>query len=321
LYSAAAMLCPPTPSSTFDVLFLGTGASNRMPRMDHVISGSCPICLDGLRPDSRNRRNNVSILVRSGRTKIMIDAGKTMYSAVTTHFPPHGLDDVRELQSHEQCFDQEGNAIGFKLASAVSAMPVISNRKTIAEAKQLFPYLAKPVEWAEGHAGVMKRKVAALNWTIIEDDTPRIPQLPHLPVRSFPVYHGGDYISLAFAFGEGISAEAQRCLPFVYISDCTGMPECSLTLLTTSRVGVLVLDALWREKHFSHYSLSEALDLVRVIQPKKTFIVGLTCYMGSHDEVNTELAQLKETENLDVSLAYDGLFLQSVSIHPGSGVC
>jgi hypothetical protein len=263
-----------------------------------------------------------------------------MYTAVTTFFPLYGikqvdaillthghadailgLDDVRELQTHERVVDPDtGKALGFRLTTAGGTMPVVSNQKTIAEVCRAFPYLAEPPEYAEGHPGVMKRKVAALNWTMIDDNTPRIEQLPRLPVRSFPVYHGGSYISLGFAFGGGqaepVEEPSAPCLhlPFVYISDCSGMPEASLSLLVNATIEVFVIDVLFRVSHVAHYSLSEALDLVRQVKPKKTYITGVTCGLGLHDEVNAELALLKETESLEVLLAYDGLMLSGLQL-------
>ena len=179
---------------------------------------------------------------------------------------------------------------------------------------------------------MLKRKVSAIQWSVIEDDTPVIEQLPHLPVRSFPVYHGGSYISLGFAFGGGEIADgcigcslqtpSAQLQPasvgqglhylLVYISDVSAMPGPTLSLLMDSTMEVLVIDVLTSQTHTSHFSLTEALDMVRQLKPIRTLLIGMSCSLGSHNEVSAELASLKDTEGMDVALAYDGLLVSGL---------
>lgn len=95
--AAAAAARAATPER-FSAILLGTGASNRVPRLDHILSQDCAVCASAMRtPESRDRRNNVSIaLLCRGRT-IMIDAGKTMYTACTQIFPRHGIKTVNAI--------------------------------------------------------------------------------------------------------------------------------------------------------------------------------------------------------------------------------
>ena len=51
-------------SASFSAVLLGTGASNRVPRLDHVMSQDCAVCTAAASdPANRNRRNNVSLLL------------------------------------------------------------------------------------------------------------------------------------------------------------------------------------------------------------------------------------------------------------------
>ena len=86
-----------------------------------------------------------------------------------------------------------------------------------------------------------------------------------------------------------------------------------------STIGVLVVDALWRDPHFSHFSLSDALKLIRRLRPLRSLIIGITCDMGLHEDVNKELAALKKEEDLDVQLAYDGQVLNDLPLLPEGG--
>ena len=116
--TAAAAAAQAVAPERFSAILLGTGASNRVPRLDHVLSQECEVCAAAMQSESsRDRRNNVSLAVLCRGKTVMIDAGKTMYTACTRIFPSHGiqtvhaillthghadailgLDDVRELQ-------------------------------------------------------------------------------------------------------------------------------------------------------------------------------------------------------------------------------
>jgi phosphoribosyl 1,2-cyclic phosphate phosphodiesterase len=66
----------------------------------------------------------------------------------------------------------------------------------------------------------------------------------------------------------------------------------------------MVINALRKEKHISHFSLREAVDIIREISPKKSFITHISHQMGLHSEVSKELPS-------EIMLAYDGLSLIS----------
>jgi phosphoribosyl 1,2-cyclic phosphate phosphodiesterase len=63
---------------------------------------------------------------------------------------------------------------------------------------------------------------------------------------------------------------------------------------------VLVLDALRKEKHISHLSLSEAIEMVEILKPKRAYFTHISHLLGAHEEVQRELPP-------NVYLAYDGL--------------
>ncbi len=85
---------------------------------------------------------------------------------------------------------------------------------------------------------------------------------------------------------------------FAYITDANYIPEESKEKL----IGVkyLVINALRKEHHISHFSLREAIDFIREISPKKAFITHISHQMGFHAEVSKELPS-------GIVLAYDGL--------------
>jgi phosphoribosyl 1,2-cyclic phosphate phosphodiesterase len=88
---------------------------------------------------------------------------------------------------------------------------------------------------------------------------------------------------------------------FSYITDANYISEEEKEKLIGTKY--LVINALRKRKHISHYSLSEALELIKELSPKRAYITHISHKMGLHHEVNEELPR-------GVSLAYDGLHFE-----------
>ena len=82
-----------------------------------------------------------------------------------------------------------------------------------------------------------------------------------------------------------------------YISDCNKIPSKSLKNLYN--LDYLILDCLRRKKHPSHFNYDEALDLIKKLQPKKTFLTNL------HTDLDYNFLKKKLPKN--IMPAYDGL--------------
>ena len=66
---------------------------------------------------------------------------------------------------------------------------------------------------------------------------------------------------------------------------------------------VFILNSLEREKHISHYSLKESLDIINEVKPKKAYLTHISHNMGLYNEVMKELPE-------NVALAYDNLTIK-----------
>jgi phosphoribosyl 1,2-cyclic phosphate phosphodiesterase len=66
---------------------------------------------------------------------------------------------------------------------------------------------------------------------------------------------------------------------------------------------VLVMDALRQTPHHAHLMLSQALDLVNKLKPKRAYFMHICHDMGLHEEVQKTLPE-------NVFLAYDGLTVE-----------
>ncbi len=87
---------------------------------------------------------------------------------------------------------------------------------------------------------------------------------------------------------------------FAYITDASAIKESQLSKLKNLKV--LVINALREETHHSHFSLSEALNFIHLIQPEKAYLTHISHLLGFHDEVEKNLPP-------NVYLAYDNLVL------------
>ena len=85
---------------------------------------------------------------------------------------------------------------------------------------------------------------------------------------------------------------------FAYITDANYIPEQTKEKLYG--VKHLVINALRKEKHISHFSLQEAIDIIREISPRKAYLTHISHQMGLHREVSGTLPP-------GIMLAYDGL--------------
>lgn len=118
---------------------------------------------------------------------------------------------------------------------------------------------------------------------LIENKTFMINDLEVIPIRGF------HYKLPVFGF---------RFEKIAYVTDVNQIEDVEVEKLRG--LEVLVLNALRKEDHISHYNLSQALDLISEVKPAKAYLTHLSHQMGFHDDVQKELPK-------NVFLAFDGL--------------
>jgi phosphoribosyl 1,2-cyclic phosphate phosphodiesterase len=87
---------------------------------------------------------------------------------------------------------------------------------------------------------------------------------------------------------------------FSYITDANHIPETTFEKLNGTKI--LVINALQREHHISHFNLTEAIQIVQKINPDKAYFTHISHKLGLHAAVEKELPK-------NISLAFDGLVL------------
>ncbi|MBC8047482.1 MAG: MBL fold metallo-hydrolase, partial [Fimbriimonadaceae bacterium] len=76
---------------------------------------------------------------------------------------------------------------------------------------------------------------------------------------------------------------------FTYITDANFISDIEKEKIKGSEV--LVLNALRKTKHISHFNLQEALEVIEEIKPGKTYLTHLSHQMGKHTDVEKELPE------------------------------
>eukprot|EP00667_Euglena_gracilis_P012980 EG_transcript_13351 len=308
------------------LVFLGTGVSTAIPSLAHLLEVEgqpCSVCRLACDPNSRNRRNNVSLLIRYAApaaeelSNIIVDVGKTFRDAAVQHLVPlgvsalhaillthdhadamGGMDDSRDLQPFHRSVDNQ--------FMAKRKLPTYMTAQAFKVFQSSFPYIVE----ASKVEGWLPRRVAQLDFRLLPADPTQPPhsfEVEGLEVTALPVFHGGDYVCLGFAFGA-----ATRVL---YLSDVSKVPDATQSYLATQRFDLLVLDCLHSagRTHFSHFCLDDAWAFTVQLRPRRAYYVGMFCDQ-EHDATNALLAErlkaLADPRIESVQLAYDGLSLE-----------
>jgi phosphoribosyl 1,2-cyclic phosphate phosphodiesterase len=125
-----------------------------------------------------------------------------------------------------------------------------------------------------------------------------IPQLRMFSIAGVFTMGGVDVVPIPVFHGE-LPVLGYRVGAFAYMTDCNRIPDSSWPLLAGVRV--LVLDALRERAHPTHFSVSEALEVVARVGPERAYFTHI-CHDLAHAATCARLPA-------GVELAYDGLVL------------
>ncbi|MGB3466525.1 MAG: MBL fold metallo-hydrolase, partial [Cyclobacteriaceae bacterium] len=88
---------------------------------------------------------------------------------------------------------------------------------------------------------------------------------------------------------------------FTYITDANYISDEEMEKIQGSKH--LVINALQKEEHISHFTLDEALEVIEKIKPEKAYLTHISHRLGKHRFVTEELPE-------NVQLAFDGLQIE-----------
>jgi phosphoribosyl 1,2-cyclic phosphate phosphodiesterase len=247
------------------VTFLGTGTSQGVP----VIACDCPVCLS---EDIKDKRLRTSAHIEVGGLSLVIDSGPDFRQQMLSY-------DVKQVDAILFTHCHKDHTAGLDDVRAYNyiqktAMPVYADVLTQQSLKQEFSYIFSKEQYP-GIPQVMLKTITDHPFTIADIEIIPIPVL-HLKL---PVY--------GFRIGD-----------FAYVTDANYIPPASMEKLKGLKV--LVLNALRKEEHISHFNLKQAIEVVQNLQPQKAYFTHISHLLGKHADVSYELPP-------NIELAYDGL--------------
>ncbi|MDG2208511.1 MAG: MBL fold metallo-hydrolase [Flavobacteriales bacterium] len=248
-----------------EMTFLGTGTSQGVP----VITCSCPVCTSA---NPRDQRLRSAVLMKTAGQSVVIDSGPDFRQQMLREGVNH-LDALVLTHEHKDHIAGMDDIRAFNFRSKKD-VPVYASERVQEALKREFHYVFSE----NTYPGTPK---VALH--TIEEDPFQIGDDLWWPL---PVKHHKLPV-LGFRLGD-----------VAYITDANSIEPLAFERL--KGLDILVLNALRRESHLSHFTLDEAISLAHRIGARKTYFTHISHQLGCHAEVQEELPH-------GIELAYDGL--------------
>lgn len=250
------------------ITFLGTGTSIGVP----IISCDCAVCSS---LNTKDKRLRTSIMISYRDKNIVVDCGPDFRMQMLNA-------QVKDLEAILLTHEHRDHIAGLDDVRAFNyiqkkTIHLYLSEQVLKNVKIEFPYIFNPGSYQGGP------KLDLHN--LIDEEF----QVAGLTIIPLPVMHS-ELPVFGFRIGD-----------FSYITDANFIPEKTIEKLNGTKV--LVLNALRKRKHPSHFCLSEALEMIEKIKPEKAYLTHLGHYIGLHDEVNSSLPA-------NVELAYDGMQIE-----------
>lgn len=247
------------------ITFLGTGTSGGVP----MIACNCVVCSSA---DTHDKRLRSSILVQSETTNIVIDT--------TPDFRTQMLrENVRKLDAVVFTHPHKDHIAGLDDIKAYNffqhkPMDVYANELTQTALKREFPYIFTD----ERYPGIPSIHLHTISMKPF--------QIGDIPITPILVYHLKMPV-LGFRFGK-----------FTYITDANRIEQSEKNKIIGSEI--LVVNALRKNAHISHFTLSEAIELSQELNIPQTYCTHISHQLGLHEMISEEIPS-------NIHLAYDGL--------------
>jgi len=250
------------------ITFLGTGTSSGVP----MIGCDCPVCTSTNPKDNRLRS---SVLIETEDTSVVIDTTPD-FRYQMLRLGVKKLDAVVFTHPHKDHIAGLDDVRAFNFFTR-KPMQVFCNYLTEEALRRDFYYAFSDTKYP----GIPELKLNTI--------TTEPFMINELQVQPILVWHLKMPV-LGFRFG-----------PFTYITDANFIEEDEREKIKGSKV--LVLNALRKEPHISHFTLGEAVTVAQQLNVPSAYFTHISHQLGLHNEIEKELPN-------GINLSYDGLTLQ-----------
>lgn len=244
--------------------FLGTGTSQGIP----VIACDCNVCNS---TDFKDKRLRTSVLIESENTSVAIDSGPDFRQQML-NCNQKKLDAIVYTHEHKDHVAGLDDVRAFNFKSKKD-MEVYASQNVVDALKREFHYVFGEFKYPG---------VPSVNLNLINKDS--IFTVGDIQFNTIEVYH---YKLPVFSY---------RIKDLVYITDANKIEDEEIEKIKGCKV--LIINALRKEKHLSHFNLEEALAFSEKIGATRVYLIHLSHLMGKHEEI--ELPP-------NIQIAYDGL--------------
>ena len=248
-----------------NINFLGTGTSSGVP----MIGCHCEVCIS---QDPKDNRLRSSILVSSETTRFVIDT--------TPDFR------YQMLRSKTE-----------RLDAVVFTHPHKDHIAGLDDIRAFNHFSKKPIDIYAG-ANTEQAIRRDFYYAFTETRYPGVPDLNIIGIDRDPFMVGDIKLQPIHVAHHNMAVLGFRMGDFTYITDANYIEPQEQEKIKGSKV--LVINALRKEKHLSHYTLSEAIELATSLEIPRVYLTHISHQMGVHTVVSDELPA-------NISLAYDGL--------------
>jgi len=253
------------------ITFLGTGTSQGIP----IICCDCKVCNS---KDPKDHRLRTSIYIQLDDQSILIDIGPDFRQQMLRN----GFQRVDAVLLTHQHADHT--------AGIDDIRPIYFNQR------EEIPFYGEKL--------VLDDLKIRFGYIFGENDYPGIPEVGLHEIFAGQEFAIGNCKILPLRIWHGkLPIVSFKIGPLAYITDAKILEQEVINQLYG--VDCLVINALRHKEHHSHLNLEECLDLIKQINPKRSYIIHLSHQMGLHSEIESTLPN-------QVFLAYDGLSLDLI---------
>ncbi len=251
-------------NGNLEVIILGSGTSQGVP----VVGCTCNVCAS---TDPCDKRLRASILVRNKENTIVIDAGPDFRQQMLR-------EEVRKLDAVVITHNHKDHTGGLDDVRA-------------------FNWIQKKPMDIYARDSVLSAIKNDYSYAFDADKYPGVPDINLYEIDGSPFNIGTMALKPIDAMHHQMPVYGFRINNFSYLTDANHIEEAELNKMKGSKV--VIINALRKEKHISHFNLEEAISIIQYLEPERAYITHISHQMGLYKDIRKELPD-------DIFLACDG---------------